>query len=395
MIEFSKSLHADKVKSVIIYPAGKAGKIIFEMLKFIGVEVKYFCDQNLSGKYCEIDIIPPEKMMELYGDCDIVISSSGHYFELMKYLNENDIKNVYDVCDLVNDVNIRSNIIENDESYINIMDSYKNILEYYKSEGLNWPSLDLVITEKCSLKCEKCSNLMQYYQKPENYKIEEITKSVDNILECIDTIKELRLIGGEPFMNKELYKVIDLYSEEKKIESIIIFTNGTIIPDERNMESLKNKKIKLYITDYGKLSKNINELIKKLKDKNINYFLNKLEKWNLFPELKERKCSNEQIKQMYVECCCKTLLTVIKGKLFCCPFLANAENIKAIPSFENEYVDCNGNDIDINDLKGKIKFMLFEKEYFKGCSYCGGRTGQEVQIEPAVQINNPLEYVRY
>ncbi len=30
---------------------------------------------------------------------------------------------------------------------------------------LNVKHLDLVLTEKCSLKCKDCSNLMQYYAK--------------------------------------------------------------------------------------------------------------------------------------------------------------------------------------------------------------------------------------
>jgi len=395
MFKLSRNLDFDKIDSVIIYPAGKAGEIIFKMLKSIGIEVKYFCDENLTGEHFERNIITPKKMLESYKDHNIVVSSSGHYFELMNFLNNNNVNNVYDVCNLVDDINIRTNIIEMNDEYVNIMNAYKNILTYYKSNGLILPSLDLVITEKCSLKCEKCSNLMQYYKKPQNYKVEEIVKALDNVLECVDMIKELRLIGGEPFMNRELYKVIDLYSEEAKIENIVIYTNGTIIPDDRNIKSLKNKKVKLYITDYGHLAINLNGLIKKLKEENVDYYLNKSDKWNLFGELKERKCSDEQIEKMYINCCCKTLITLIKGKLYCCPFLANADNIKGIPTYKDECVDCNGENLDINYLKEKIKFMLFEKEYFKGCAYCGGRTGNEQRIEPAIQTNKILEYIKY
>ena len=32
--------------------------------------------------------------------------------------------------------------------------------------------MDVVITERCSLKCKDCANLMQYYEKPQNSDLE-------------------------------------------------------------------------------------------------------------------------------------------------------------------------------------------------------------------------------
>ena len=64
---------------------------------------------------------------------------------------------------------------------------------------------------------------MQYYHKPQNSDTSLIFKSIDKFMECIDQVYELRVIGGDPFMNKEMYKIINKlvkYEKAKNIEPI-------------------------------------------------------------------------------------------------------------------------------------------------------------------------------
>ena len=41
--------------------------------------------------------------------------------------------------------------------------------KYYDNakDVLNLKAMDIVVTERCSMKCRDCSNLMQYYVKPQ------------------------------------------------------------------------------------------------------------------------------------------------------------------------------------------------------------------------------------
>ena len=50
---------------------------------------------------------------------------------------------------------------------------------------------------------------MQYYKKPQNSEINVLFKSIERFMECIDNLDEFRVLGGDPFMNKELYKIIN------------------------------------------------------------------------------------------------------------------------------------------------------------------------------------------
>ena len=84
------------------------------------------------------------------------------------------------------------------------------------------PHLDLVITECCSLKCRDCSNLMQYYQKPENLKTESIIQDLTNLLQCV-RVGELNILGGETFVNQnsltEILCTTCLFSQPEEIEN--------------------------------------------------------------------------------------------------------------------------------------------------------------------------------
>ena len=50
--------------------------------------------------------------------------------------------------------------------------------EKFSKDKLRVKHLDLVLTEKCSLKCKDCSNLMQYYSRQKDSEIHLLFKSV-------------------------------------------------------------------------------------------------------------------------------------------------------------------------------------------------------------------------
>ena len=40
-----------------------------------------------------------------------------------------------------------------------------NKSKFENDESLHLKCIDIVVTEKCSMKCKDCSNLMQYYER--------------------------------------------------------------------------------------------------------------------------------------------------------------------------------------------------------------------------------------
>ena len=61
---------------------------------------------------------------------------------------------------------------------------------------------------------------------------------------------------------------------------------------------------------------------------------------------------------------------MLNGKLYTCPFLANAANLKSIPDNKADYVDLFSDD---KNLKNKIKRLVKMENFFPGCDFCSGR----------------------
>ena len=48
---------------------------------------------------------------------------------------------------------------------------------------------------------------------------------------------------------------------------------------------------------------------------------------------------SKRFKRSFKQCCVKYVYTLLDGKLYRCPFIANANNLKAIPDNPSNYVD--------------------------------------------------------
>ncbi|MCR8712255.1 radical SAM protein [Campylobacter sp. W0066.1] len=104
------------------------------------------------------------------------------------------------------------------------------------------PYLELVLTTRCTLRCESCNNLMQYFSPSNQYTctLEGIIESLDLLLSKVDSIARVRIIGGEPLLFKYLPQLIDYLDTQKKILTFSLVTNATIDFKDELMKKLKN-----------------------------------------------------------------------------------------------------------------------------------------------------------
>lgn len=257
-----------------------------------------------------------------------------------------------------------------------------------KNESLFINALDIQVTEKCTMKCKDCSNLMQYYNKPENTDIPTLIISLRKFIKSIDRLADARVLGGEPFIIKDLSPLLNVLIEEEKVEHITIYTNGTIVPRVDLVPALQSKKIVIEITDYDKYSKNLNKLVNFLKENKINYFAHKPQNWTDSARIVKNDLNPEQLSQMFDACCVNDAITLLHNKIYHCPFSANAVNLNSFIPSKNEFIDLNN--IDFNDLRNKIKQWYFARPYLDACSYCLGRDFMQPLVDPGVQIKDPI-----
>ncbi len=376
----------DENKKVIIYGAGNYGELAWGGLKEIGIEPYAFMDMNHSGEiFHDLQVISPGQI-DIYKDDIILIASLNYFGEIISFLNENNVSSFYDIEELIKICPIEClNEYALDEK--NNIQKYSNVINSYKKDGLIIGHVEIVVTEKCTLRCKDCANLMQYYTKPEDIDIDDIIFSFDHFLTLIDTLVELRILGGEPFIVKNIDKLINYYANNDKIKRITIYTNSTIVPSENIINALKNNKVSVHMSDYGKVSKNIIDLEEIFRHESITFYIHKYYEWNDLGDCSKRKYTYEQLCKFFSECNMAKCYTFYRGKLFLCPRSAHGERLGYFKNNISEYMDFSMEISNIEMEREKIKRLLKNVKSLTACNYCNGSNLRSKKIESARQLN--------
>ena len=395
--------------TVVIHGAGLAGRQVLYAFSVRNIKVSYFVDsdESLQDKmYCGVKTISAERLSEIAPNSHIFIA---HDFlvPVIIHLKNLNFKNIYNTFNLLNSTDFSegneytkrypewtvTKINRFKQIHKFAADKAKRILNTQKPNYLTIKHIDIVITDRCSMKCRDCANLMQFYVKPENSDINLLLKSVDRLMQCVDKLYEFRVIGGEPFMNKEIYKIVNKLVEYNNAEIIAIFTNATIIPKGNNLECLINDKVHLQITNYGKLSKKHDEIVALLDKNNVKYVSDRLKLWDDIGRIKYEKKNEKQLNELFTNCCANDIYTLLDGTLYKCPVSAHGTKLKAIPyNADFDGINLNNEHISLNELKSQLIDFHDNNKYVTACNYCQGRGYGFGTIEAAIQTKTPLPY---
>ena len=381
---------------IVLFGAGDIGELSSYALKNLGLKVNYFCDNDKDKHGTErfgIKVLSFEELIKLKKDTNIFISNN-YYSTISVELKSHGFTNFYDCVELLNKTDFTNRQFESLHT-LKIdrrIEYYKNMClkdEYNASRALHIKNLDVQITERCSLKCTNCSNLMQFYEKPVNEDLDLLFSSLDRFVDSIDKIDEFRVLGGDPFMNKDMHKVVNKLLSYDKAGKVIVYTNGKIIPKGPNLECLKNEKVILDMTNYGTVSNNAQAIIKVCEENNIKYSESVTTVWQDCGEiLPFQKRTEEEKKRKFIDCCNSDTLSLLKGKLYRCPFSANAENLNAVPKNTEDQVDLSDPKVTTADLKVKIKNVVYDKDYITACDFCNGRDYTVKKLKPPYKQKN-------
>lgn len=243
--------------------------------------------------------------------------------------------------------------------------------------------LEIPITTKCSLRCKYCSNLIPCYAKQSDYDINILIKSIKSFLECINNIVYIRVLGGEPFLSKNLYKVINVLLKSNKIQRVEIVTNGTIIPrDKKLLNVMRNNRVIVCISQYPIVD--YNKLIEFLKENKINYRIDKMNFWMDYGKPVKRNKSEKELIKQFSRCSnvCKSL---INGKIHLCPRSSHGMDLGIIEDNKNDYLDLLDDSISIFDKKKRLNKLL-DKKYISACDYCDFGTKYSKKVGVAEQL---------
>lgn len=380
-------------KGVVVFGTGNFGSLIHSALKQKNIKVNYFLDNNFNNwgkKFEGIETISAEELIKKNKDTYVLLSSLNFRY-LKRQLKDLGFENYYDVDFLLNNFDISKTNTKWSKDRCKVqLDLYNySITAARDKDSLKVNSLDLVLTEKCSLKCKNCSNLMQYYERPIDNDLEVLLESFDNFLSVVDYCYEVRMIGGEPLMFKNIDKVLEKILSKKNVGNIIIYTNGTIVPKGDKINIFKNPKIYFKISNYGDVSRNVEKLEKVLDQNEIHYISERITTWQDCARVEKFERTEKVNKEIFGNCCVNETLTMLHGKLYLCPYSAHVENLKVIKPKIKEHVNLY--DLENRDtLKNEIRNLYFGKEYLEACKICNGRDHNVDSIPAAEQTKTFL-----
>ena len=408
-------------KPIVIYGAGVAGQVLLLACKEAGIQIDSFCDNNIKKKGStlnNLEIIHTDDIKNRHPEALFLISSADitdikNHLVDYGYLESNlypggVILKSFDFSEF-NDHYEPYNNDDKDKGFVEFVIS--STIEchdgYLDPKKIFMRSVDIVVTEKCTMKCVDCSNLMQFFEKPESYEIDEMNKAIELLCLYSDQIFEFRVIGGEPFVNKNVHKVIEKLISEPKVKRIVIYTNGNVIPRENQIECLRHEKVLMNITDYSRSGEKIeDEYTKKLSrfvrttdkveqiciDNKIDYRRHPPENWTDCGRIESFNRTSEENQRVFDECCCKNLITLSKNELHRCPFSAQITRL-GVCNEKDDYIDLTKHTDPVANRKA-LKTLLNDGTSLKACDFCPGRALHDPQIIPAKQIKMPLPYKR-
>jgi hypothetical protein len=201
------------------------------------------------------------------------------------------------------------------------------------------------------------------------------------------------IVGGEPFTNKRLYKLLDFVAQCDNIKDGKLITNGTIMPDERTLESIKNLhgKLDVRIDVYPGCEERANKFYDLMQKHNIRCAFMRHTQWD---EIHwkcvcsfEQKILNKALAQkVYLNCSLKSCHTLANGELTVCPRGITTQTVFGLK--KNRYEN-----ILISQLKDNVVSRakiatgmcpLIHKDY---CRFCFGTgTVNPFNISAGIQL---------
>lgn len=236
------------------------------------------------------------------------------------------------------------------------------------------------ITMRCTFQCKNCNMFVPYYKSNVDYDLDSLKQDAGLLFGRIDYLCSFVLLGGEPLLNPELPEMIAYLGEnyQKKLGTISVVTNGSILPDIRLIESLKRFHVKVSISDYtGTIAyrKRLDEVIDILKKEKIEYVVRKALRWCDFGFPSRPFSFKTENLRKHMLSCAPVFHGLNDGKFYYCHAAWSAEKSGCYSLCPDDYVKLD--EISPEDGKAARRIVKhgcgeIEGGYISLCRICGG-----------------------
>ncbi len=366
-----------KVKRIYLYGAVESAKQIIEHLEFATKEIE---PEKKDYDFCFVDR-DAEKQKEGFGGLK-VISPDEFYNEFSEMngivvlcMNETSTQDVW------NEISNRGikrtfNAFSTYEFY-----RYMSLFVYYKYKKLFLHAVDMYNHTICNLKCKHCC--IQHHRGYHHQRsFEEMKENIDYLFQKVDNVGIMffgiaeGFLGGES-LSKSIQYIVENYSDRFMVIEIV--TNGTVIPLQGFIDSLKTPKVRVAVDDYTDnvdlARKQIRNVVKLLDENSINYAVLKREYWEEYEFGTTKDLESNKYGEKYRDCICHAKGFAYIGynenshRVYSCVHQTINAYLKIVQEDEDDSVSLD----ECTPLE-LIEFLLgySNKGYLSGCAQCNG-----------------------
>lgn len=245
-------------------------------------------------------------------------------------------------------------------------------------------NIEVDVSETCNLRCLHCTHSAPYFTTADNYELREFEIDISILAEKVH-FGVIRLIGGEPLLNKDLGKYVDFIRKTQVADKIAIFTNGLLLHKTPltvfnhidhlrvslyPLDPVKTALIKRSVTDIRKQFPALSVVVNP-----INFFST----FNLVIENADR----ELVKKIHDKCYYrKDGLNLYNGKIYKCfaarkkfTFLKNTTS-----AVTGDFQPLERSEADVLPLEPflteeEIRNFLADNKPLEACKWCLGTNG--------------------
>jgi Molybdenum cofactor biosynthesis enzyme len=345
-------------------------KLLIELKCRESFEVSAFCNYLESDNLCRkkvngIEVITLEECRQKYLaweiDAVILTGPQVYYRDLTRILNGIGIREVYCVLEYVNSLWLEKGENITVEEFLFPVDISKPCLRYYEFH----------LCDECNLKCKGCGHVSNI-AKGGYPDLDMYIQDLQQLKKLFWGCQAIKLLGGEPLLNKELPQFI--YETRKAFPEADIYvgTNGLLIPkaDKDLFEVMKREHVYFMVSLYPPTFRMKDEIIQVCEDNGISIIFT--------PYINEFSTALYEEKQFDIQRACEKCrrengycFTLREGHISpCLTFYMEQLNDRMDAGFEvipdEDYFDLykyeNGWELD-EKLHSPIPF----------CAYCGKR----------------------
>lgn len=227
--------------------------------------------------------------------------------------------------------------------------------------------IELPITTKCSLRCKECANLIQYYDKGKFLDYKKLINDVYKLCQTVKGIEMLRILGGEPLLHPHLKEIVLGILKNDKVKNVQIVTNGTMLFGEDMLAVLKDRRVSVDISNYGKISRNYDNLIRQLRNNRIRFYSDRNLEWTPQGDFSYRGKSQKELEKI-LRICKSDCISILDGNIHLCPRSSNGHDLHIFKANKCDYVDLRGCRTK-RQLKEEL-FYLLNRKSIVACNYC-------------------------